>query len=147
MKVILMSAVENLGEPGDVVSVKPGYARNMLIPMGLALRASKRNIAVATEQKRVALAKVERENQAMEILAKKLSKTEITIEVKVGEEEKMFGSITNKDIHEELINKGFDLDKNQITINEPIKALGIFHINVKVAKGITSDVKLYVIKG
>ena len=147
MKVILMSNVENLGESGDVVSVKPGYARNMLIPMGLALRASKRNIAVATEQKRVTLAKVKRENQAMEILAKKLSKVEITIEVKVGEEEKMFGSITNKDIHKELINKGFELDKNQISINEPIKTLGIYHINVKVAKDITSDVKLYVIKG
>ena len=147
MKVILMSDVENLGESGDVVSVKPGYARNMLIPMGLALRASKRNIAVASEQKRVATAKVERENQAMEILAKKLSKVEITIEVKVGEEEKMFGSITNKDIHKELINKGFELDKNQISINEPIKTLGIYHINVKVAKDITSDVKLYVIKG
>ena len=147
MKVILMSNVENLGESGDVVSVKPGYARNMLIPMGLALRASKRNIAVATEQKKVSLAKAERENQAMEILAKKLSKVEITIEVKVGEEEKMFGSITNKDIHKELINKGFELDKNQISINEPIKTLGIYHINVKVAKDITSDVKLYVIKG
>ena len=147
MKVILMSNVENLGESGDVVTVKPGYARNMLIPMGLALRASKRNIAVASEQKRVALAKVERENQAMEILAKKLSKVEITIEVKVGEEEKMFGSITNKDIHKELINKGFELDKNQISINEPIKTLGIYHINVKVAKDVTSDVKLYVIKG
>ena len=147
MKVILMSDVENLGESGDVVSVKPGYARNMLIPMGLALRASKRNIAVASEQKRVAKAKVERENQAMEILAKKLSKVEITIEVKVGEEEKMFGSITNKDIHKELIDKGFELDKNQISINEPIKALGIYHINIKVAKDITSDVKLYVIKG
>ena len=73
MKVILMSNVENLGESGDVVSVKPGYARNMLIPMGLALRASKRNIAVAIEQKRVTLAKVKRENQAMEILAKKLT--------------------------------------------------------------------------
>ena len=147
MKVILMSNVENLGKSGDVVSVKPGYARNMLIPMGLALRASKRNIAVATEQKRVTLAKVKRENQAMEILAKKLSKVEITIEVKVGEEEKMFGSITNKDIHKELIDKGFELDKNQIFINEPIKALGIYHITVKVAKDITSDVKLYVIKG
>ena len=147
MKVILMSNVENLGESGDVVSVKPGYARNMLIPMGLALRASKRNIAVATEQKRVTLTKVKRENQAMEILAKKLSKVEITIEVKVGEEEKMFGSITNKDVHKELINKGFELDKNQISINEPIKTLGIYHINVKVAKDITSDVKLYVIKG
>ena len=147
MKVILMSNVENLGEAGDVITVKPGYARNKLIPMGLALRASKRNIAVAIEKKRVSMAKVERENQAMEILAKKLSKVEITIEVKVGEEEKMFGSITNKDLHKELINKGFELDKNQISINEPIKALGIYHITVKVAKGITSDVKLYVIKG
>ena len=147
MKIILLSDVENLGESGDVITVKPGYARNMLIPMGLALRASKRNIAVAIEQKRVALAKVERENQAMEILAKKLSKVEITIEVKVGEEEKMFGSITNKDIHKALIDKGFELDKNQISINEPIKALGIYHITVKIAKEITSDVKLYVIKG
>ena len=147
MKVILMSNVENLGEAGDVITVKPGYARNKLIPMGLALRASKRNIAVAIEKKRVSMAKVERENQAMEILAKKLSKVEITIEVKVGEEEKMFGSITNKDIHKELIDKGFELDKNQISINEPIKALGIYHITVKVSKDITSDVKLYVIKG
>lgn len=147
MKVILISNVENLGEGGDVVTVKPGYARNKLIPMGLALRASKRNIAIAIEQKRVAMAKVERENQTMEILAKKLSKVEITIEVKVGEEEKMFGSITNKDIHKELIDKGFELDKNQISINEPIKALGIYHITVKVSKDITSDVKLYVIKG
>ena len=147
MKIILLSDVENLGESGDVIAVKPGYARNKLIPQGLALRASNRNIAVANENKKVATAKLERENQAMNVLAKKLSKVEITIEVKVGDEEKMFGSITNKDIHKELIDKGFEIEKNQISIKEPIKALGIYHINVKISKDITSDVKLYVIKG
>ena len=147
MKIILLSDVENLGESGDVIAVKPGYARNKLIPQGLALRASNRNIAVANENKRVATAKLERENQALNVLAKKLSKVEITIEVKDGDEEKMFGSITNKDIHKELIDKGFEIEKNQISIEEPIKALGIYHINIKISKDITSDVKLYVIKG
>ena len=147
MKIILLSDVENLGESGDVITVKPGYARNKLIPQGLALRASNRNIAVANENKRVATAKLERENQALNVLAKKLSKVEITIEVKVGDEEKMFGSITNKDIHKELIDKGFEIEKNQISIEEPIKALGIYHVNIKISKDITSDVKLYVIKG
>ena len=147
MKIILLSDIENLGESGDVITVKPGYARNKLIPQGLALRASNRNIAVANENKRVATAKLERENQALNVFAKKLSKVEITIEVKVGDEEKMFGSITNKDIHKELIDKGFEIEKNQISIEEPIKALGIYHINVKISKDITSDVKLYVIKG
>jgi len=147
MKIILLSDIENLGESGDVIAVKPGYARNKLIPQGLALRASNRNIAVANENKRVATSKLERENQALNVLAKKLSNVEITIEVKVGDEEKMFGSITNKDIHKELIDKGFEIEKNQISIEEPIKALGIYHINVKISKDITSDVKLYVIKG
>ena len=147
MKIILLSDIENLGESGDVITVKPGYARNKLIPQGLALRASNRNIAVANENKRVATSKLERENQALNVLAKKLSKVEITIEVKVGDEEKMFGSITNKDIHKELIDKGFEIEKNQISIEEPIKALGIYHISVKISKDITSDVKLYVIKG
>jgi len=147
MEIILLSDVENLGESGDVVTVKPGYARNKLIPQGLALRASNRNIAIASEKKRVAEAKLERENQAMNALAKKLSKVEITIEVKVGDEEKMFGSITNKDIHKELMDKGFELERSQITIKDPIKTLGIYHIQVKVSKDIVSDVKLYVIKG
>ena len=147
MEIILLSDVENLGESGDVVTVKPGYARNKLIPQGLALRASNRNIAIASEKNRVAEAKLDRENQAMNALAKKLSKVEITIEVKVGDEEKIFGSITNKDIHKELMDKGFELERSQITIKDPIKALGIYHIQVKVSKDIVSDVKLYVIKG
>ena len=147
MKVILLNDVENLGFAGDILVVKPGYARNKLIPQGLALRASNKNIAVASERKKVASVKLERENIALQKLAKKLSNVEITIEVNVGEEEKMFGSITNLDVHKELTSKGYDLDKNQIIIDEPIKALGIYHAKVRIAKGITSDVKLYVIKG
>ena len=147
MEIILLSDVENIGQAGDIITVKPGFARNMLIPQGLALRASNRNVSIAKEKKKTASAKLERETQALQILAKKLSDVEITIEVKVGEEEKMFGSITNKDVHKELVAKGFKLDKNQISIKEPIKALGIFHANVKITKDITSDVKLYVIKG
>ena len=147
MKVILLNDVENLGLAGDVITVKPGHARNRLIPQGLALRASTKNVAVASERKKVANTKLERENSALQNLAKKLSNVEITIEVNVGEEEKMFGSITNIDIHKELAAKGFDLDKNQITIEDPIKALGIYHATVEVAKNIKSDIKLYVIKG
>ena len=147
MNIILTEKVNNLGNLGDTVKVKPGYARNRLIPQGLALRASNKNIAVASERKKVANVKLERENIALQKLAKKLSNIEITIEVNVGEEEKMFGSITNLDVHKELTSKGFDLDKNQIIIDEPIKALGIYHAKVKIAKDIASDVKLYVIKG
>ena len=147
MKVILLNDVENLGLAGDIVIVKPGYARNRLIPQGLALRASNKNIAIASEREKIASVKLERENVAQESLAKKLSNVEITIEVNVGEEEKMFGSITNLDVHKELTAKGFELEKNQIVIEEPIKALGIYYAKVKLAKGLTSDVKLYVIKG
>ena len=147
MKVILLNDVENLGLAGDIVVVKPGYARNRLIPQGFALRASNKNVAVASERKKVANVKLERENIALQKLAKKLSNVEITIEVNVGEEEKMFGSITNLDVHKELTSKGFDLEKNQIIVDEPIKALGIYHAKVKIAKDITPDVKLYVIKG
>ena len=147
MEIILLSDFENVGQSGDIITVKPGFARNKLIPQGLALRASNRNIAIAKEKKKIASTKLERETQSLQLLAKKLSDVEITIEVKVGEEEKLFGSITNKDVHKELVSKGFELDKNQISIKEPIKALGIFHANVKISKDITSDVKLYVIKG
>lgn len=148
MEIILLTNINNLGESGDIVSVKSGFARNKLIPQGLALRASKKNIAIASERKKSLAAKIDRENQSMQILADRLGKTEITIEVKVGDEEKMFGSIKNKDIQKELIDKGFDdVKKNQIMIKEPIKALGIYHIKIKVSKDIFSDVKLYVIKG
>ena len=147
MEVILLEDFEGLGASGEIVRVKPGYARNYLFPRGIALRSSKKNRAVAEERKRNKELKSKRLNKANESLANKINKIELTFEAQVGDEEKMFGSITNLDVHKELTAKGFELEKSQIVIEEPIKALGIYHAKVKVAKDITSDVKLYVIKG
>ena len=147
MKIILISDYEGLGKAGELIDVKAGFARNKLIPNGFALRASKKNIALIEDKKKVIETSKKREGALLQDLLEQLSKTEITIEAQVGEEEKMFGSITNLDVHKELTAKGFELEKSQIVIEEPIKTLGIYHAKVKVAKDITSDVKLYVIKG
>ena len=146
MDVILLKDYEELGSAGDVVSVKPGYARNKLIPEGIALRASKRNLAISEEKRTTELNRKDRENASFDSLLKVLSKTEITIEAQVGEEDKMFGSITVADIQRALEKKGVNIERSAILLPEPIKALGIYHIPVKVATEKIGDVKLYVIK-
>ena len=146
MDVILLKDYEELGSAGDVVSVKPGYARNKLIPEGIALRASKRNLAISKEKRTTELNRKDRENASFDSLLKVLSKTEITIEAQVGEEDKMFGSITVADVQRALEKKGVNIERSAILLPEPIKALGIYHISVKVATEKIGDVKLYVIK-
>ena len=146
MDIILLKDYDGLGDAGDVVNVKPGYARNKLIPEGVALRASKRNLAIAQERKRTVENRQDREDLAKDILVKTLTKTEITIEAQVGEEDKMFGSVTAMDIQKSLEEKGIDLDRNAILLDEPIKALGIYHVSVRVAPNLNGDVKVYVIK-
>ena len=146
MDIILLKDYQGLGSAGDIVNVKPGFARNKLIPEGVGLRASKRNIAIAEERKTTELSRKERENASLESLLKTLSKTEITIESQVGEEDKMFGSITSIDIHKALEEKGVKIERSAILLDEPIKALGIYHVSVKVSSDKTGDVKLYVIK-
>jgi len=146
MDVILLQDVQGLGEAGDVVNVKPGYARNKLVPEGLALRASKRNLAVAEERKQIAKTRKAREMAASEAMVETLSKTEITIEAQVGDEDKMFGSVTTQDIHKALEEKGITVDRHAILLDEPIKALGIYHVPVRVAPELNGDVKIYVIK-
>ena len=146
MDIILLKDYNGLGEAGDVVYVKPGYARNKLIPEGIALRASKRNLAIAEERKKIVKTRETRENATYEALVKKLSKTEITIEAQVGNEDKMFGSITTLDIHKSLEEKGIQVERNAILLEEPIKALGIYDVNVKVAKGLLQEIKVYVIQ-
>ena len=146
MDIILLKDYEGLGEAGDVVSVKPGFARNKLIPEGVALRASKRNLAIAQEQKKTEHTRREREEALYDTLVKKLSNTEITIEAQVGEEDKMFGSVTAMDIHKSLEEQGIEVDRQAILLDDPIKALGIYHVPVRVAPNLNGDIKIYVIK-
>ena len=146
MEIILLQDYDGLGEAGDLVNVKPGFARNKLIPEGVALRASKRNLAISKERKITTQNKKVREAALYDSLAKTLSKTEITIEAQVGEEERMFGSVTVMDIHRSLLEKGIEIERQAILLDEPIKALGIYHVSVRVAPNVNSDIKIYVIK-
>ena len=146
MDIILLQDVETLGTSGDIIKVKPGYARNFLFPRGLAVRSSKRNRALADEKKNSAMAKQLREAQVYEELVNKLKNTEVTIEVQVGGEDRLFGSVTSQDIHKALIEKGVEIDRHAIELEEPIKALGIYDVNIKVAKGLLQEIKVYVIQ-
>ena len=146
MEIILLKDVDTLGDSGDILIVKPGYARNYLFPRGLAVRSSKRNRALADEKKKVAKARTMREAKAYEDLMNNLKKIEITIEVEVGGEDRLFGSVTSQNIHEALIEKGIEIDRHAILLEEPIKALGIYDIPVKITKGLNQEVKVYVIQ-
>ena len=146
MKIILISDYEGLGKAGELIDVKPGFARNRLLPNGFALRASKKNMALIEEKKKVLETNKKREDASLQDLLEQLSKTEITIEAKVGEEEKMFGSITSNDIQKSLEEKGVIIDRNTILLDSPLKSLGIFHVKVRLSKDHECEVKVYVIQ-
>ena len=146
MEIILLKNYEGLGDAGDIVNVKPGYARNKLIPEGIGLRASKKNLAISKEKKDMESNRLSRQMVAHKKVVNKLSKTEITIEAQVGEEDKMFGSVTTIDIQKALEDKRITVDRSSILLEEPIKSLGIYHIPVKVTSELSADVKVYVIK-
>ncbi len=146
MDVILLDDVESLGTAGDIIAVKPGYARNFLFPRRLALRASKRNLAIAEEKKQNATKRRDHDEKINQELANKLSDLEITFEVQVGEEEKMFGAITTNDIHKQLAVKNININRHQIELTDSIKALGIYHVPVNVSVNLKPELKVYVIK-
>ena len=146
MDVILLQDVQALGIAGDIVKVKPGYARNYLFPRGFALRSSKRNRAVAEEKKRNIEMSSKRIEQANMSLVNKISKIELTFEMQVGDEEKMFGAVTTKDIQKALKEKGISIDRSALILDESIKALGIYHIPINLSGGLTTEIKIYVIK-
>ncbi len=146
MKVILRKNYTNLGKVGDLVDVKDGFARNYLLPKQIAYAATKGNIsALEEEKKQIAKAEAKHLEKAKNMAAE-LQKLSITIPVKVGEEDKVFGSVTTQMIADALKEKNYDIDKRKIVINEPIKSLGIYDVNVKLHSEINAVVKTWVVR-
>ena len=146
MEIILRQAVENLGKPGDVVKVKSGYARNYLLPHGLAYEATPGNLKrIQQERDRLEAAENERRGTAQG-LAEKLEQVSLTFSARVGEEGKLFGSVTAADIAQQLESQGFHVEKRQIDLHEPIKALGVYRVPIRLHADVKPEVRVWVIK-
>jgi len=146
MKIILKQDISTLGKAGQVVQVKQGYARNYLIPRGLAAEATPGNQrAYEHEQKLEAVRMVRGKNEAEE-LAEKISKISITVAVQVGEDDKVFGSVTNQNIADLLRENGCEIDRKKIVLDDPIKALGVYEVPIKLHPEVSAAIKLWVVK-
>ena len=146
MKVILKDDVDKLGEAGEGVEVKPGYGRNYLIPRNLAVAATPahlRNLDLIKKQKAQRDQKVHKSSLAEK---ERLEAISITASVQVGEEDKVFGSVTSQTVAELLEAAGHPVDRRKIQLDEPIKELGLFTVPIKLASAVTADVKLWVVK-
>jgi large subunit ribosomal protein L9 len=146
MQVILRDDMDNLGKSGEVVNVKPGYARNYLLPRGLAIKATAGDIARVEHEKRVIAARTAKMAKAAQAEADSLSKVRVQIERAVGEEDKLYGSVTSRDIAEALRAKNITLDSKKIHLDEPLKALGDFDVAVKLGRGINASIKVTIVK-
>jgi len=146
MKVILKEDIEHLGRMGDLVEVKDGFARNYLLPKEKAFEATLNNIRVLEHQKRLINDKIRKEKKDAEELAKKISDFSVSIAVQVGEEDKLFGSVTSKDIAEALAAQGLTVDRKQILLEKPLKELGEFAVPIKVQHEVHAQIKVSVIK-
>jgi large subunit ribosomal protein L9 len=145
MKLILREDVENLGRGGDVVDVKPGYGRNFLLPRGLAVAANPKNLREIEHQKAVATAKAVKLKASAEAIAKRLSETPVTLKRKVGEQDKLFGSVTALDIAEALAARGLEIDRRSIDLSEPIKTVGDFEVGVKLHHDVIGKAKVKIV--
>lgn len=145
MKVILRQNVENLGAMGEVVTVKDGHARNFLLPRGLAYIATAKAEKVLQQEKKQYAKKMAQEKSAAELVAQQLAELQVSVAMKVGEEGKLYGSVTPQMIAQELALRGYTIDKRHILIEDPIRSLGVFDINVKLYQDVTATLKIWVI--
>ena len=144
-KIILRQDYENLGDIGEVVEVKSGYARNFLIPRGIAYRATDGALRAVKAEKQAWVATQSRLEEESRVIAEKLESVSITIPMRVGEEDRLFGSVTALMIAEELSTQGHNIDRRSIQIEDPIKTLGMFDVPVKLHKSVTTSLKVFVV--
>lgn len=146
MKVILKKDIARLGKSGEVVSVKDGFARNYLLPQGLAFLASAANLKMVEQEKKRSLLHQEKEKEQAQDLAQKISSISCTISVQAGQDGKLFGSVTSQDIAQAYKLEGLNIDKRKIELTEPIKEVGVFKINIKLHPEVTAEAKIWVVK-
>jgi large subunit ribosomal protein L9 len=146
MRVILRKEVANLGDAGDIVKVKPGYGRNFLIPRGLAIPATEGSVRQVDHQKKVADAIRRKNLSGAKELKDKLEGTAVSIRRETGEDDRLFGAVTNRDISDALQAEGIEVDRRAIVLDEPIKSIGLFTVPVRLHRDVTANVRVYVIR-
>lgn len=146
MKVILQETLEGVGHLGDLINVADGFARNYLLPRRKAVEADGRSIKAFEHAKRAAAEKAKKEKLEIESYAKKVSAVAVTIEAQVGKDDKMFGSVTAKDIAEGLAAQGVTVDRRKIQLAQPIKELGSVAVSIKMPRDVTATVTVHVVK-
>jgi large subunit ribosomal protein L9 len=145
MELILKETISSLGQEGDVITVKAGYGRNYLLPQGKALLANKENLAIVEQNRAAIVARLEKEQKIAEKIAKKISGLDIVMKQLAGEDERLFGSVTNADICDKLAELNVKLDKRQVILPDPIKTLGETKVQIKVGFQVSTEVTVKVI--
>ena len=146
MKIILRQDYDPLGKIGEVVTVKDGYARNFLIPKKIGILATSKNMKILEEELKLVELRQNKDRRVAEAVAQELGKTSLTATVSVGEEDRVFGSVTAQTITDLLKEKGYEIDKRKVQLEEPIKALGIYTIIIKLHTDVEAKVRLWVVK-
>ncbi|MCX8081851.1 MAG: 50S ribosomal protein L9 [bacterium] len=147
MKVIFIKDLPDIGKKGEIKDVKPGYARNFLIPKGIAIEATPENISQLEKQEQQLVSKKNKALSRAKEIKKVLQEGSITIAAKAGQDEKLFGAITPEDIAESILKqKNIEIDKHHILLEQPIKKLGIYKVSVRTGENITAEVKVWVVR-
>lgn len=146
MQVILLESLPTLGNRGETVKVKPGYARNYLFPRKIAIPANESNKRVYAEQQHVLKRRDDRELRSAKEMAAKLGDVSCTITVQVGDEDKLYGSVTSADIAKELVNQRYEIDKKQVLLEEPIKKIGVYSVDIGLHREVVVPIKVWVVK-